>query len=205
MGWAESPAYFCAAIERAHDVIQGLVSSKVDLPAHCFEQYMRPSKAAKRSKSDHPANTMVVYVDAFIGAAVKSQDGTLLGRISRAALHGIHSIFSPPDVTGHTKGKDPISLKKLERGDAQWDHEKEILGFLVNGETKTVQLPKSKADDIVGEIKRILKKKHVQLKRYRRVVGKLRHVALIMHGTKGLFSPINKALQGDPRVIGLGP
>jgi hypothetical protein len=49
-----------------------------------------------------------------------------------------------------------------------------------------------------------LKKKHVQLKRYRRILGKLRHVALILPGIKGLFSPINKALKGEPRVIGLG-
>jgi hypothetical protein len=107
-------------------------------------------------------------------------------------------------VTGHSGGKDPVSLKKLERGDAQWHHEKELLGFLVDGAAKTVRISESKSKDIVSEIRRILKKKHVQLKRYRRIVGKLRHVALILPGIKGLFSPINKALQGEPRVIGLG-
>jgi hypothetical protein len=35
-------------------------------------------------------------------------------------------------------------------------------------------------------------------------VSKLRHVGLIMPGIKGLFSPINKALRGEPQVIGLG-
>jgi hypothetical protein len=44
----------------------------------------------------------------------------------------------------------------------------------------------------------------VQLKRYRRIVGKLRHVGLIMPGIKGLLSPINKALRGEPQVISLG-
>jgi hypothetical protein len=44
----------------------------------------------------------------------------------------------------------------------------------------------------------------VQIKRYRRIVSKLRHVGLIMPGIKGLFSPINKALRGKPQVIGLG-
>jgi RNase P subunit RPR2 len=85
---------------------------------------------------------------------------------------------------GHTGGKDPISLKKLRRGDARWHHEKEILGFLVNGETKTVRISDAKATDIVSELRRILKKKHVQLKRYRRIVGKLCHVALIMPSTR---------------------
>jgi hypothetical protein len=204
MGWAESPGYFCAATETGRDIIQGLVADQVELPPHCFEEYMHPATAAKRSKSDSPAHGVYVYVDDFIGAAVEDKTGTLLGRITRAALHGIHSVFPPPSVTGHTGGKDPISLKKLQRGDARWHHEKEILGFLVNGQTKTVRISDAKATDIVSELRRILKKKHVQLKRYRRIVGKLRHVALIMPSTKGLFSPINKALQGEPAVIGLG-
>jgi hypothetical protein len=205
MGWAESPAYFCAATETARDIIQaGLVSARVELPPHCFENFMHPAKAAKRSKSDSPANTMVVYVDDFIRASVENADSTLLGRISCAALHGIDSIFPPLNVTGHTDSKDPISLKKLQRGDAQWSPKKEILGFLVNGKKKTVCITQAKADNIVGEIKQILKKKHVQMKHYRHVVGKLRHVALIMPGVKGLFSSINKAFQGDPCVIGLG-
>ncbi len=140
----------------------------------------------------------------FIGAAVENSSGTLLGRITKAALHGIHAIFPPPKITGHIGGKDPISLKKLERGDARWAYEKEILGFLVDGATKTVRISNARSTDIVTEIRKILKKKRVQLKRYRRIVGKLRHVALILPGTKGLFSPINKALKGEPLVIGLG-
>jgi hypothetical protein len=165
---------------------------------------MHPAKSAKRSRHDSPSHGAYVYLDDFIGAAVENKEGTLLGRITRAALHGIHAIFPPPAVTGHIGGKDPISLKKLQRGDAQWSHQKEILGMLVNGSTKTVSITETRASDIVGEIHKILKKKQVQLKRYRRIVGKLRHVALIMPGLKGLFSPLNKALQGEPRSIGLG-
>jgi hypothetical protein len=204
MGWAESPAYFCTATETARDIIQGLVAAEVELPPHCLEEYMRPAKSAKRSKSDSPAHGTYVYVDDFIGAAVENKDGTLLGRMTRGILHGIHSVFPAPAVTGHVGGKDPISLKKLQRGDGQWHHEKELLGFVVNGDTKTVRISEAKSSDIIQEIRRILKKKKVQLKRYRRIVGKLRHVALIMPSTKGLFSPINKALTGEPACIGLG-
>jgi hypothetical protein len=42
----------------------------------------------------------------------------------------------------------------------------------------------------------------MQLRRYyQQIVGKLRHVALIMPSTRGLFSPVNKTLQGDPTAI----
>jgi hypothetical protein len=204
MGWAESPAYFCAATETGRDIIQGLVAAETPLPPHCLEQYMRPAKAAKRSRSDSPVHGVYVYVDDYIGAAVENSKGTLLGRIARSALHGIHSIFPPTDVTGHSGGKDPISLKKLQRGDGQWHHEKELLGFIVDGAAKTVRISQTKSDDICNELRRIQKKKRVPLKRYRKIIGKLRHVALILPGTKGLFSPVNKALRGDPAFIGLG-
>jgi hypothetical protein len=164
---------------------------------------MRPKKAAKRSKSDSPVHNIYVYVDGFIGAAVENKNGT-------TGPHGpMHHAwnprgFPPPDITGHSGGKDPVSIKKLERGDGQWHHEKDILAFIIDGDAKTVRISESKADNIVHEIRQILKKKRVQLKRYRKIVGKLRHVALIMPGTKGMFSPINKALKGDPSMIGLG-
>jgi hypothetical protein len=56
MGWAQSPAYFCAATKTARDLIQGLVADKTKLPPHCFEQYMHPAKSAKRSQNDSPAH-----------------------------------------------------------------------------------------------------------------------------------------------------
>jgi hypothetical protein len=205
MGWTESPPYFCAATETGRDIIQGLVDEKTPLPPHCLEKYMKPAKGAKRAQAGLPDRSGIyVYVDDYIAAAVENAAGTLLGRVARSALHGIHSIFPPPDVTGHEGGKDPISFKKLLKGDAQWNHEKEILGFLIDGLHRTVRISSEKVAEIIAEIKKILKKRRVQLRRYRRIIGKLRHVALILPATRGLFSPINKALQGDPAVIGLG-
>jgi hypothetical protein len=67
-----------------------------------------------------------------------------------------------------------------------------------------VQILGAKATDIVSELRHILEKKYIQLKQYRWIMGKLRHVALILPGIKGLFSPINKVLQCKPRVIGMG-
>jgi hypothetical protein len=141
-------------------------------------------------------------VNDFIGAAVEDKSGTLLGWITRAALHGIHLVFPPSLVTGHISGTFPISV--IEGGNAQWHHKKEILGYLVNGETKTIRILEATADDTVMQLRRILKTKNIQLKQYQNIVGKLHHVALILPGIRGLFLPINKALQGKPKVIGIG-
>jgi hypothetical protein len=52
--------------------------------------------------------------------------------------------------------KDPISEKKLHKGDGRWDTTKEILGYMLN------------------EVRAILKKKRVALKRFRSIVGRPR-------------------------------
>ena len=51
--------------------------------------------------------------------------------VSPATLHAIHWIFPPPEISGRIGGKDPISRKELKKSDAQFDIEKEILGFLI--------------------------------------------------------------------------
>ena len=139
MGWTESPGYFCAATETTRDVVQVLVSNKVDMDAHPFESYMTPARPAKRQRLGATEWQMTgVFVDDFCLCAVENSTGSLLRRISRAALHSIHATFPAPEVSGHTGGKDSISLKKLEKGDARWATSKELLGFLVDGDRRTV-------------------------------------------------------------------
>jgi hypothetical protein len=106
-----------------------------------------------------------VFVDDFILAGVESMDGSLLNRMARAALHGIHSFFPPPAVSGHTGDKDPVSIKKLERGDAQWSADKEILGYMLDGKARTIHLPKDKATRILNELERVLKNNRILVTR----------------------------------------
>jgi hypothetical protein len=42
------------------------------------------------------------------------------------------------------------------------------------------------------------------MKRFQRIVGRLRHAAIILPGARGMFSPLNKALRGGPKFVGLG-
>jgi hypothetical protein len=146
-----------------------------------------------------------VFVDDYILAAIEDPAGKLLQHTARAALHSIHAIFPPPSRSGHTGGKDPISQKKLEKDDARWAHEKEVLGFLFNGQRHTVRLSTAKANAIAAETKQLLKKPRVAIKKFRSTVGKLRHAATILPAAKSLFTPINRALRGEPTVIPIGP
>ena len=206
MGWTESPALFCAATETARDVIQSLIDTKECLPDHPMEPYFEPKIPAPRQS--HTAQSQwqmsAVFVDDFILAVVENAEGTLVQQTTRAALHGIHGFFPPTAVSGHMGGKDPISEKKLEKGDARWAPTKEILGYLVDGSTRTIRLPAEKANRIISELKQILKKVRVPVTRYQSLVGKLRHAANILPAIQSLFTPLNNALKNDPSFIGLG-
>ena len=115
MGWAESPAYFCAATETGRDIIALLLREEIALPEHPFEHYMIPTAPPRTAKTDDEHTAIHVYVDDYILAVVQNDDRTLVRRVSRATLHAIHSIFPPPALSGHDGGKDPISVKKLEK------------------------------------------------------------------------------------------
>lgn len=205
MGWMESPAYFCSATETGRDIAQLLVDHGAELSPHPAESFMTPDRPAKRRRTGETDYYAInVYVDDYILAAVESPEGDLLRRVSRATLHAIHSIFPPPDVLEHEGGKDSISRRKLERGDARWEPEKVVLGFLCNGRDRTIRLPEAKAAAVVKELATVLRQRKVRLKRFQKLVGKLRHAALILPAAKGLFTPINLAMRGASVDVAIG-
>ncbi len=161
MGWTESPGYFCATTETGRNIMQALIDRGTRLPPHVFDSYMSPEVVVRRQSSpsmDRPWQMSAVYVNDYILAAVENPDGSALLRTGRAALHTIHGLFPPPALSGHVDGKDPISLKKLEAGDARWAQSKELLGFVFDGHSRTVHLTQRKALGITEAITRLLKK-----------------------------------------------
>lgn len=166
MGWTLSPPYFCAASETARDVAVELRDGKHGplMPHPLEKQTLTPTltehlqtivnwSTAEPITDRAPADLYClfeVYIDDFIGL-LQSQDSKEILRCSRALLHGIHSIFPPPSVTGH-HGEDPISAKKMQAGDGLWETRKEILGWVFDGLARTMELPENKINKIVDAI-----------------------------------------------------
>ena len=88
-----------------------------------------------------------MYVDDFC-LAIQPDSKEYLVCMSQAALTAIYSIFPGPERGGHVGGRDQVSAKKLKYGDARWARVKTILGFDLDGEARTVQLPPVKLDEI---------------------------------------------------------
>ena len=205
MGWCESPPLFCASSETARDIIQKLLT-KNDLPRHQLESLMLPDNLPKVAPfpSNKPCSTLIeVYMDDYIGA---TNDPTMshLQTVSRAMLHGIHSIYPPPIVSGHS-GEDPVSAKKLSNGEGRWQPVKEILGWIVDGKNYTLQLPPTKCKNICKLIRKILKQEYCPIKRFQVLAGKLQHASYGLPGGVGLFSPLQLAMVGNLTEVKLTP
>ncbi|KAL7546138.1 hypothetical protein ACHAWF_014914 [Thalassiosira exigua] len=89
---------------------------------------------------------------------VQVTDKEALRHCSRAILHGIHSVFPPPAITGHA-GEDPVSLKKLLAGEGLWEVRKEVLGWMMDGATRCIELTEKKQEAILHELRIVLRKK----------------------------------------------
>ena len=155
MGWCQSTSYFCAASETAHDVSDTPAKQPPgSLPAHPLKDYLVPLTFTATDPTDSETQEFLhlleVYIDDFIQLA-QCTDPTQLLHLSCAILHGIHSIFPPPSVTGGTE-EDPITLKKLCQGDGLWDTCKEILSWIFNGINCCIALPTDKHDHIQAEL-----------------------------------------------------
>ena len=206
MGWKESPGYFCSASETARDVIEQLATSKAELPMHKFEQYINtvaPPSTAGTSLDDRevPWTALEVFVDDFIAM---TQNVSRIQHLTRSILHGIEEVFPSIEVTGHVAGREPVSEKKVKRGEANWEVTKDVLGWLVDGDNRTVQLTPDKAKAYGDELKKLLRKKKIPLARFRKIVGKLRFAALCLPAGRALMTPLNMAMRGKPRDIGSG-
>ena len=198
MGWCESPPFFCAASETARDVISSLLRCE-KLPPHAFEKMMLPNDFESLQEADlHSVFTLIeVFVDDFIACTDAMSRKSIL-QISRAMLHGIHSVFPPRDITGHAGG-DPISEKKLEKLEGLWEHTKEILGWILDGANYTIQLPPAKVEKMVQTLRALAKKKKVRLKEFQKIAGSLHHASMGIPGGRGLFTTIWQAMANEKK------
>ena len=110
MGWCKSPLLFCAGSEMARDIMINL--SNQQLPAHKYEADMLKNSSINCASTKPPNPTMLFesYVDDFI-AATNNGRRQHLEKLLQEMLHGIHTIFPPPDITGHN-GHNSIAYKK---------------------------------------------------------------------------------------------
>ena len=139
-----------------------------------------------------------VHIDDFIAAA-RAKSPEELKHISRAILHAIHDIF-PENV--HSPGDQPVAVHKIEKGEAQWNVLKEVLGWMCDGAEKTIQLPEDKVEKILAAIKEMLRcKAGTPYGEFRELMGKLHHASIGVPAGKGFMTPLNHQLAKCPSKV----
>ena len=220
MGWTNSPAYFCTATEACRQLVTRLLAltTGTGLPApHPHEPFCLPSdRPAPPRPWATPGDVSIflqIFVDDFLNGVAAPRDqrharAAAEDWVSRCALHGIHALFPPPDVSGHDGGRDSISIKKLTKGDARWHLTKIMLGLDLHGADgpgRLIGLPLAKADRYIAAISAVLARPRnfVSLGEFQKLVGKIVHACIALPMMKGHMTPLNRVLSFAPPTVGL--
>ncbi len=220
MGWKNSPAYFCSATEAGRELLRRLLAltldSGIDLP-HRFEQHCVPvpipSELPEWSAPTDIALLARVFVDDYINGVAGPPDRpermAQLLWVARATLHSIHSIFPPPEVLEHEGGRDSISERKLEKGDATFKTREILLGADVCGEPRQgrgVNIPTKKMEKYCSLIEAALSRPRnfITLREFEQIHGKVQYCGSIIPHYRGFMSPLNRQLRNGGHCVGLG-
>ncbi len=154
MGWVESPPYFGAATETSCDISTEYIETLVNsLPRHKFKKHVVEAPEYEAllemgKESDEFMYMVEVYVDDLMSLVIpvtREQHR----HFANAIMHGIHNLF-PPD---EDDSNDPISEKKLKKGEGRYETRKTLLGFDFDGKAKTMWLKDAKREKLLTILK----------------------------------------------------
>jgi len=154
-----------------------------------------PTRDPSLPTQPKPAGYVDVFVDDFISLCQPATAPT----VRRALLHAVDSVFRPTDFHDDIRRREPVSLKKLRKGDVSWNTIKVVLGWVVNTATMTIELPLHRQERL-GEILASIPptQRRLSKKKWHKVLGELRSMSIALPGARGLFSAMQVALSNSP-------
>ena len=143
--------------------------------------------------SPRPTAYVDVFVDDFIAIC---QGETQKSHVRRHLLHTVDNVFRPNDFYDNAFRKDPVSLKKLRKGDVSWNTVKDVLGWVIDTTSLTIHLP----DHRIQRLGKILDsvpatQKRLSVKKWHQILGELRSMALALPGSRNMFGHMQDALR----------
>ena len=105
-------------------------------------------------------------------------------------LQGIKDIF----LSLPSELKDSVSPKKAQKGDGNWEVEKDILGWILNSEKGTFQLPSCRLKELKYLLTLSPSQRQLPVSKLRSLIGNLSYMHLTVPGTIRNFFFIQEAL-----------
>jgi hypothetical protein len=155
MGWVNSAAYFTTTTETAYDLANDKLNAVASFTAHCLDEVIKscppanPQDAASKvtislpsvmpSVTTSPVATHDVYVDDFLSL----MQGNYMQRhqVKRSLIDAIDDVFWTPDPDDDVHHQEPVSVKKLWKGDGTWFTNKLIIGWILDSIANTITPP----------------------------------------------------------------
>jgi hypothetical protein len=212
MGWTESPQYLCAVSETIADLANQHFQRGDGFPTdHRFDTLadtsperiedlpatqtfpVKPPKIRSTGPLQQPLNTVDVFMDDFIHITQLPLPDRLGAH--RTLFECIDQVLRPLQPSDNCNRKEPNSVKKLIKGDAAWTTKKVILGWLINTEQRTIELPPHRIDRLNDILNGFTEQQHrTSRKKWQQLLGELRSMVLAIPGGRGLFSQLQSVL-----------
>ena len=122
-----------------------------------------------------PLAEVDVYVDDFI--ALAQGDAPRLQHVRASLLHSIDSVLRPNDKHDTRYRAEPVSIKKLDKGDASWKLQHTILGWDLDTRDKTLTLPMHRHQHLVEILDEIpVHQKQISITKWHSMLGELHSI-----------------------------
>ena len=135
------------------------------------------------------------YVNIFVDDFTSLAQDPCLRRVRRSLLYVIDNVFRPVSPRDSPFRREPVSLKKLRKGDCSWDTNMEVLKWFIDTIDMTIRLPPRR----VARLWEILDgipptQRRTSAKKWHATLGELRSMQLALPGACNMFGRLQKAL-----------
>ena len=163
MGWKNSPPVFSTATETVADIANQCLQSPTHTPlAHRLDKLAAAIPILERPPLlPHPPleepiavpvpttrdpclpteGLPLQYVGIFVDDFVSLAQDPNLRQVRRTLLHTVDHVFRLLTKGDSIFRQEPVSLKKLRKGNCSWDTVKLVLGWVIDTVNLTIHLP----------------------------------------------------------------
>ena len=172
-------------------ILQGVLSSSQESALQSLR-----NKASTRLKS-----SATKYIDVNVDNHLLLAKGppALRTAIRDHSMHTIDSIFKQADPC-NPYHSEPITTKKLKRGDAAWSTIQKILGGMINTVDHTITLSVKNSIKIIMHLENCMNKQRLGQECIQKLLG-LRSFVVAVPGRLGLFISLQQAIRQPHRIL----
>ena len=138
-----------------------------------------------------------VYVDDFISQV----QGPKPRRVQhqRRLQYSIDDVFRPVDSQDPPTRSSLPSKSKMEKGDACMMTRKGVLGWIIDTIRSTLELPPHRIQRLHDIFEYLRDRSRVSIKKWHKILGELRSMAIGIPGSRGLFSALQHGFRHTDR------